>query len=139
MSQCLQTTRHMLSSKQKKAVKAALYAKAPDDDELMAYNGKTRVRDNRNNATLGRTSTYKADIMDYKIDKVCDAASNAKEIMDIVDQGINTKLKITGKKLAELNGVTPSAISIAKKLKSYGWRCYLRTYHIEEIAALAEA
>jgi hypothetical protein len=128
----------MLSSKQKEAVKAVLYYQ-PTDDELMAHNGKDRVRDNRNNTTVGNASTHKADVMDYKIDKVCDATDNAKEIMDIVDQGINTKLKITGKKLAELNGVTPSAISIAKKFKSYGWRCHLRTYHIEEIAALAEA
>ena len=122
----------MLTSKQKEAVKAVLYYQ-PTDKELIEYTGYSRIRDNRKAYKDGKASNYAVYVMLYKIDKICDITDEAPEIMDII------KKIPTGVKLALNSGVTPAAVSIAKKLNSYGYKYYLRSYHIEQITLLVEA
>ena len=119
----------------KQKIRAALYAK-PSNKELAEFTGKAPNHVSQNKTDGGHA--YNVDVLTWKIDKVCEACEDHEDIMTIL------ALEPSGVELSDYAGVTPPAISSAKKKASesnhaYAYAYYLLSYRVEKIAELVGA
>lgn len=122
----------------KELVRGILYAPPPRNITLEKHFGIINVSDTKHKSNIGVANKYSVLIFEYKIDKICDATNNDKEIMKILE------IEPSASAIARNSGISRQAISEMKRhdkngqQKAYGYRYHLRRYHFDKIADLVE-
>jgi len=125
-----------MTKKKKEKVRGILFSQ-PKNKELAEYSGRrgSHIAELKSNSRPGVASIYQLLEFKWKVDAICDATNDDKEIIDIID------LEPSDKELAEFAGISEMTVyqmrTRAKdNQRAYGYAFHLLRYKLEKIADL---